>query len=176
MNLLKRCLIGVLSIIVLLMIVGMFLPSKFEVQRSITINKTPVEIYPLIVDLKQWQKWGVWFQRDPDMVVSYSGPNSGLGMKSSWQSALEGSGEMIITEISKNQKVIYDLYFPEFEMGSTGELILNQSSGLTTVTWRDYGDVGRNPVNRYFAMMMDSLIGPDFEKGLANLKAIAENP
>lgn len=176
MNLLKRCLIGLLFIIVFLMIVGMFLPSKFEVQRSITINKTPQEIYPLIVDLKQWKKWGVWFQRDPDMVVSYSGPNQGLGMKSSWQSALEGSGEMTITAVSKDQKVTYDLYFPEFEMGSTGELTLTQDNGTTTVTWRDYGDVGSNPVNRYFAMMMDSLIGPDFEKGLENLKAVAENP
>jgi hypothetical protein len=34
--------------------------------------------------------------------------------------------------------------------------------------------MGGNPVNRYFGVMMDRLVGPDFEAGLANLKALAE--
>lgn len=176
MNLLKRCLIALLFLVVLLMIIGMFLPSKFDVQRSVTIDKRASEIYPFIVDLKRWKDWGVWFERDPNMVVTYSGPSNGLGMKSSWVSAQEGSGEMTITALSKNQSVTYDLYFPDFDMGSTGQLILTESGGSTTVTWQDAGDVGSNPVNRYFAMMMDSLIGPDFEKGLKNLKLLTEQP
>ena len=35
-------------------------------------------------------------------------------------------------------------------------------------------DLGGNPVNRYFGLIMDKMIGPDFEEGLAKLKEIAE--
>ena len=44
----------------------------------------------------------------------------------------------------------------------------------TRVTWTNEGDMGANPVNRYFGLMMDSMVGPDFEAGLKNLKALAE--
>ena len=32
-----------------------------------------------------------------------------------------------------------------------------------------------NPVDRYFVLMIDGLIGPDFEMGLENLKTVIEN-
>jgi hypothetical protein len=36
--------------------------------------------------------------------------------------------------------------------------------------------MGSNPLNRWFGLMMDRLVGPDFEAGLANLKRLAESP
>ena len=42
------------------------------------------------------------------------------------------------------------------------------------VTWTFDTDLGRNPFVRYFGLMFDSLIGTDYEKGLAKLKAAAE--
>ena len=38
------------------------------------------------------------------------------------------------------------------------------------------GDLGRSPINRWFGLFMDRLVGPDFEAGLANLKRISEAP
>lgn len=35
--------------------------------------------------------------------------------------------------------------------------------------------MGINPVNRYMSLMMDGMIGPDFELGLENLKTVVEN-
>jgi hypothetical protein len=34
--------------------------------------------------------------------------------------------------------------------------------------------MGGNPVNRWFGLFMDRLVGPDFEAGLGNLKRVAE--
>ena len=51
---------------------------------------------------------------------------------------------------------------------------LEPSGQGTRVTWTNQGDVGTNPINRYFAQAMDRLVGPDFETGLKNLKALAE--
>ncbi len=176
MGALIKTAIGFGVLIITLLVVGWFLPSNFEVQRQITINATPEKVFPHVVNLKQWRNWGVWFERDPNMQVIYSGKESQVGMKSSWVSEQEGSGEMTITKIQPLQQVEYNLYFPELDMGSTGELTLVPIGNTTQVTWRSYGDVGGNPVDSFFAAFMDSLIGPDFETGLVNLKKQVEKP
>lgn len=170
MNFLKNTVIALAVIIVIFVGIGFLLPSEFKVERSVVIQAPAERVYAHVADLRKWKEWGVWFERDPQMSVVYSGPESEVGMTSSWQSEQEGSGEMKIIALTPNQNVTYSLYFPDFDMGSTGELQLTENDMSTTVTWVDYGDVGANPINHYFALMMDSMIGPDFEKGLANLK------
>lgn len=174
MGTLKKAVIGVVIIVAIFLGVGFMLPSEFNVERHIVIDTTPQKVYEQVANLKKWKYWGVWFERDPNMKVTYSGPEMGIGMKSSWVSEQEGSGEMTIIDLVKDRKVVYNLYFPEFEMGSTGEITIERLNNQTAVVWRDYGDVGSNPINKYFAAMMDSMIGPDFEAGLANLKARLE--
>ena len=81
---------------------------------------------------------------------------------------------MTFTSVVPNQRVDYALYFPDFQMRSAGEIKLEPGAQGTRVTWTNQGDVGANPINRYFAQVMDRLVGPDFEEGLKNLKALAE--
>ena len=82
---------------------------------------------------------------------------------------------MKITDLEHNKKVVYSLAFPEWEMGSTGSLVISPAGEATKVTWVDSGDVGNNIISRYFVFMMDGMIGPDFEMGLENLKTVVEN-
>lgn len=175
MGLLKKLVIGLAVIVGLFLGIGFFLSSEFHVERSIQINAPVDKVFSNIVNLKKWREWGIWFERDPNMQVTYTGPDSDVGMKSSWISEQEGSGEMQIIGLEPNSNVKYSLYFPDFDMGSTGELQLTQEGEMTKVVWMDYGDVGSNPVNHYFALMMDGMIGPDFEAGLQNLKELSES-
>lgn len=174
MNILKNLIIGVVALVMAFLVVGFFLPSEFRVERSITIDAPSDKIYAQLVDLRNWKKWGVWFKRDPNMQITYSGEVAQLGMTSSWISEQEGSGEMTILSLEPDKSLTYSLYFPDFDMSSTGEFTLSQVDGQTQVTWADYGDVGSNPINHYFAYMMDSMVGPDFEGGLQNLKVLVE--
>lgn len=174
MKLLKTVVIALLLLVLVVVGVGFMLPSKFSVERSIRIEAPPAAVYAQITDLKQWKEWGVWFERDPDMQITYSGNPNQVGMASAWVSASEGSGQMEIQRLVVNQSMTYSLYFPEFEMTSTGEFRLAEMDDHTLVTWKDYGDVGNNPIDRYFALMMDSMIGADFEAGLQNLKKRVE--
>lgn len=174
MKALKKTFVIVVSILVLFLIIGFLLPSEFKVQRSITINAPASEVYKHVVNLRNWQAWGVWFKRDPKMQITYSGPEEDVGMTSKWLSEQEGSGEMVVIAIEPNRRFIYSLYFPEMDMGSTGEFIFNENNGQTEVIWLDYGNLGSNPVNHYFSLFMDQMIGPDFESGLENLKTLAE--
>jgi uncharacterized protein YndB with AHSA1/START domain len=170
----KRIALTVVAIVVLLLGIGLVLPSTFKVQRSVDIAAPAEKIYPLIVDPREWKKWSAWNARDPAMKIVYGGPSSGSGAKWAWDSASEGTGEMTFTSVVPNQRVDYALYFPDFQMRSAGEIKLEPGAQGTRVTWTNQGDVGANPINRYFAQVMDRLVGPDFEEGLKNLKALAE--
>ena len=48
--------------------------------------------------------------------------------------------------------------------------------GRTTVVWGYRKDLGFNPVDRYRGLSLDGEVGPDYERGLARLKAFAEAP
>jgi len=174
MSALKKLLVVVGVLITLFVVTSFFISKDYSVERTIVINAEPSEIYPYIVDLKEWSKWGVWFKRDPNMELNFSWPDRAIGMRSEWKSDTEGNGEMEITQLEHNRRVLYRLYFPDYDMGSTGAFEIRPTSNGSVVTWRDEGSVDNNPINRYFALMMDGMIGPDFEMGLENLKTLAE--
>lgn len=175
MGALKKLLVVVGAVILLFVVTSFFIPNDYSVERKVNINAQPSEIYPYVVDLREWQKWGVWFKRDPNMKLDYSGPDRAIGMRSEWKSETEGNGEMEITQLEHNKRVLYRLYFPEFDMGSSGVVEIESTDNGSTVIWRDEGSVDNNPINKLFVLMMDSMIGPDFEMGLENLKVLVEN-
>lgn len=156
--------------------IGFFLPSTFEVKRSVVINAPEARIYDEIVDPREWKKWSVWMRRDPHMDVDYSGPPFGQGAKWAWKSKSEGSGSMEFTRVQPNKRIEYSLTFADFNMRSTGEFVLEPGAGGVRVTWSNRGEVGSNPLKHFLAVSMDRLVGPDFEAGLANLKTLAESP
>ncbi|MGZ5035070.1 MAG: SRPBCC family protein [Usitatibacter sp.] len=156
--------------------IGFFLPSTFLVSRSIVINAPAARVYDQVADPRQWAHWSAWNQRDPGMDVQFSGPLFGQGAKWSWKSKSEGSGSMEFPRVEPNRRIEYALSFPEFGMKSAGQFTFEPAGTATKVTWTNGGDVGTNPLKHYLAVLMDRMVGPDFEKGLENLKAVAEKP
>ena len=176
MRIVRIVIVAIIGLAALLAIVGVFLPAKYAVSRSVVINAPADRIYPLIASPREWPRWTVWNRRDPAMKIGYSGPPSGAGAKWEWESRTEGIGSMEFTAAEPNRRVEYGLVFPEFDMRSRGALTLLPEGTGTAVTWTATGDVGGNPFKRYFAALMDRMVGPDFEGGLANLKALVEKP
>jgi uncharacterized protein YndB with AHSA1/START domain len=166
--------IGALALIVVG--VGFFLPSKFEVRRSVDVNAPAARVYDLVADPRVWAKWSVWMQRDPKMDVSYAGPPFGQGAKWSWKSKSEGNGSMEFVRVDPNRRIDYVLAFPDMGMKSSGEWTFEPAGNATRVTWTNRGEVGGNPLKHYLAAGMDKLVGPDFDRGLTSLKALAEKP
>lgn len=175
MEVLKKAVMAVVIIAVLVFGGSFFISPDFKIVRSIEIDATQEEIFQYIVDLEEWRNWAIWFERDPNMQVEYSGPAMQVGMKSEWVSVTEGSGNMIISVVEPNKRMIYALSFPEFGMQSTGELVLSATrEGKTEVTWMDYGTLEGNSMQRYFLLGLDNMLGPDFEAGLFRLKKLSE--
>lgn len=174
MAILKKVLLGLVALVVLLIVIGFLLPRTFKVVRSVEIAAPMEKVYPLVYDPKAWARWGVWSRRDPGMTMTYTGTPAGVGAKWSWKSKAEGDGTMEFTAAEFNKLVGYTITFPDMDMQGTGKLEFAQVGASVRVTWTGEGDVGANPISHYFAAFMDRMLGPDFEGGLNNLKALAE--
>lgn len=173
MKIILKILGGLAIVVLLLVLAAFFLPRQYRVERSLAFKSEPAAILAPCADLREWRKWGVWYQRDPGIKTTYSEPATGVGSWVSWESKQEGNGKMTITELTPN-KVTYTLEFPDFGMKSTGVMEVVPAEGGYKLTWSDEGDLGMNPINRWFGLMLDKFIGTDFETGLANLKRLVD--
>jgi len=174
MKVLKTLLFVLVALIALLYGGGMMLSGKYTTQRSTLINAAPDKVYALVADPRGWKQWSAWNQRDPAMAIEYSGPASGPGAVWAWKSKSQGDGKMTFTGADPGKQLGYEIYFPDFGTTSPGEFRFEAVSGGTQVTWVMNGDMGSNPLFHWFALLSDRMIGPDFEAGLKNLKAVAE--
>ena len=175
MGLIKRLVQFVLVIAVLLVAVAYLLPREVEVNRTATIAAPPEAVFEHVASLQKFSEWSPWGNIDPDMKVSYSGPDMGVGNKMEWQSEHPnvGNGAQEITAIVENERVESALDFGE--MGTAlASFDLVKSGDGTEITWGLKSDMGNNPIGRWMGLMMDKWVGADYEKGLAALKAKVE--
>jgi hypothetical protein len=168
--------LAVVAIAVILILAAMK-PSDFVVERSVTINRTPDRIAPLINDFHNWNEWSPWVKLDPEMKTSFSGAPSGVGSIYEWDgNSKVGKGRMEIRSIQPAKTTIKLDFLKPFEGHNTADFVLEpEGNSATRVTWVMYGPLTFIPgkVMSVFTNM-DSMIGDDFQRGLANLKATAE--
>ncbi len=173
MKIIIKILGGLAAVVLLAVVVAFFFPRQYRIERTAVIKAPPAAVLAQVADLRAWKNWGVWYERDPGMKMSFSEKTTGPGAWSAWESAKEGNGKMTITTQTPT-KLIYDLDFPDFGMKSVGSIELAADAAGTRVIWVDAGDLGMNPVNRWFGLFLDGMIGPDFEQGLSNIRKLVE--
>lgn len=149
--------------------------SSYTVTRTALMNASHSRVYDLIADFHNWVDWSPWEGLDPAMSRSYTGPDSGEGAHYAWEGNKEaGAGTMEITSASQERIVIDLRFLKPFPSTCICEFVLHSSDTGVEVTWRMTGEL--NFGMRIFTLIrpMDKMIGPDFEKGLASLKELAE--
>src|SRR5438876_7615912 len=173
MKFLKWTGISVAVFALLLIAIGFCLPRKFHVERSLFINGQPESIYAVVTKLREWPTWTAWtMERYPDMKIEFSGPEEGVGARQSWEGKSSGRGSIEITTADPQEGIRYAFSFDGNP--STGGIGFFPGPDSTLVAWYADGDLGMNPVARYFGLQMDRFMGPDFEQGLINLKKKVE--
>jgi carbon monoxide dehydrogenase subunit G len=176
MSILKWLLGVLLALVVLFVGIGLLLPASTHVERSITIAKPPAEVFAMLNSYERFNLWSPWFERDPQAAYTYEGPASGVGASMRWVSEKRdvGSGRQTITESVPSEKVAIKLEF-EGQGDAKAAYLLTPEGGGTKVVWAFDTEHGYNPLSRWFGLMFDSMIGPDYEKGLAKLKTVMES-
>jgi uncharacterized protein YndB with AHSA1/START domain len=170
-------LVVVLAIAVIL-ILALTKPSTFRVERSVTINASPEKVAALINDFHQWDAWSPWAKLDPAMKTTYSGSPSGPGAVYEWEgNSKVGKGRMEILSVEPAKTSIKLDFLKPFEGHNITDFVLTPQGSATRVDWIMNGPMDLFPGKLMSVFTtMDKMIGPDFDKGLAELKATAERP
>jgi hypothetical protein len=165
-----------LAAVALLLIVAARRPNHFRVTRTAVIKASAPKIFALIDNLHSFNNWNPYERKDPGVKGNYSGPARGVGAAYAWDSRKVGAGRMEITASEAPSKLTMKLDFIKpFKAQNTAEFTLQaQGEHLTVVSWALHGPSPYLSKLMGLVFSMDTLIGKDFEAGLANLKALTE--
>lgn len=150
--------------------------GMYEVQRETVIDAPAASVCRELVDFHRWKDWSPWEDVDPAMERTFSGTDSGVGAVYAWQGNRKaGAGRMEIVDVTEQSQVRIDLEFLKpFKAHNKIDFSLSSGDDGTRVTWTMTGR--KTFMTRVMGIFtsMDKLVGKDFEKGLAQLKAEVE--
>lgn len=147
--------------------------SAFEHARSTTIAASREAVHALVDDFHAWVRWSPWEGLDANLTRTYSGPEEGIGARYTWAGKKSGEGSMVITSVTPD-RIDIDLDFVKpFKASNKAVFRFDADGNATRVRWTMSGT--RNLLLAILGkLFFDAMIGRDFEKGLAKLKAVAE--
>ena len=172
-----RILLVVVIVIVALVVYVATRPAEFRIARTATIAAPAPAVFALVNDFHNWEAWSPWARIDPGMKQTFEGAAAGTGAVSAWAGNREvGEGRMTMTESRPPELIRIRLEFAKpFTATNTAEFAFKADGDRTTVTWSMEGR--KNFVTKAvgLVMSMDRMVGGQFEKGLAEMKRLAES-
>jgi uncharacterized protein YndB with AHSA1/START domain len=175
MKIIKGILLGIVGLIVLLLVMGLFIDKTYEIKREVVINKPVDVVFDYVSHIKTQDSYSVWNMADPNKKQTFTGTDGTVGFKNYWNGNDEvGEGEQVITAIEPNKRVDVDISFKRpFESKMKAYTLTEPvSANSTKVTSVTYGE-SSYPMN-VMNPMMDGMIGKDLQQNLDNLKEILE--
>ena len=177
----KKILLGIVVIIILAvaaLAIGIARqPDEYMVTRSTTVAAPAEAVFMQVNNFHNWDAWSPWAKLDPNMKTEYSGPPLGKSSQYSWTGNDQvGEGKMTIADSTEPSDVKIKLDFIKPFASSSDTMFTFKPDGAgTNVTWTMQGKHNIMSKAMCLFMDMDKMIGPDFEKGLAQLKKVAES-
>ncbi len=160
----------------LVVLIAVLRSSNFRIARSQLINASPHKLFPYINNLRKFQEWNPYRDKDPSARNEFSGPEAGPGAVFRWiGDANVGEGIMTIEKSVPDSAVHVDLEFLRpFPGHNAVAFTLEPQSDGTVVSWSMAGRYALVPKIVGLFISMDRMIGGDFEAGLTRLKTLAE--
>lgn len=172
----KKIVIVLAALVLILLIVIALQPASYQVERSTIISAPAPVVFAQVNDFHKWNGWSPWAKLDPAMKQNFEGAPVGTGAAYSWTGNSDvGAGRMTITDSHASDSIRIKLEFLKpFAATSATEFTFTPQGNQTTVKWKMSGE--NNFMAKAFSLVMnmDKMIGADFEKGLARLKAVSE--
>jgi polyketide cyclase/dehydrase/lipid transport protein len=169
-------LITLAVILALFIILVAMRPSDFRVTRSITVAAPAERAFEQVNELRNWEAWSPWAKLDPNAKNTYEGPVAGVGAAFAWSGNCKvGEGRLTITESRPHELVRFKLEFVKpFKGTNSAEFTFRPEGGETVVQWTMSGK--KNFVSKAIGLVVncDKMIGCQFDKGLAEMKSLAE--
>ncbi len=172
--------LGAIAFAVILLCI--FAPTDFKLERDITINKPRNIVFAEIKFLKNHAKWNAWLKKDPSAKMEYKGTDGTVGFISSWESENQelGIGEQEIITITEGERLEMQLRFKKPMEGKLASYITTESLGenQTKVTVGMY-DKMPIPMNAIHLLVdtcfeIQKKMTDNMDAGLNDLKVILE--
>ncbi len=165
--------------VVILLFVGVVAmrPADFRITRSTNIAAPPGVAFAQVNDFHNWKAWSPWAKLDPEMKETFEGQSSGTGAIYAWEGNNKvGQGRMTILDSHPGDQIRIKLEFIKpFAATNTAEFTFKPEGDGTSVTWSMFGKNAFMAKAFGLFMNMDKMVGGDFEKGLAQMKTVAES-
>lgn len=176
MRFLKRLAIGVVLLIAAAAVVVHFQPDDYRLTRSTVIAAPAANVFAHVNDLNRWEDWSPWAKLDPNAKITFEGPKAGVGASFKWDGNDKvGAGTMTIIESKPNDRVATRTDFVKpFEGTSRTDFIFSPAGDQTNVIWTMSGTHNFISKAICLVMNMEKMLGPDVERGLVQLKQVAE--
>jgi hypothetical protein len=151
-------------------------PSQFHIARATTIAAPAPVVFAQVNDFHKWEAWNPWGKLDPAVKQGYEGAPAGAGAIYTWSGNSQvGAGRMTIVESHPSDLIRIKLEFLKPIAGtSTAEFTFKPEGDQTAVAWTMDGTNSFLAKAIGLVINMDRMIGGQFEKGLADMKAVAE--
>lgn len=144
------------------------LPSSAIVERRRVIQAPSADIFALLSSNAGFQAFNPFRDAEPDLEIELSGPQHGVGSSFAFKGRRQAGTQTIIA-IDDNRSVTMQI-----DLGWMGKPVqtfrLVPMAGGTEVIWRTQSRFGWNPLGRIFGRFMDAMLGPLYERGLADLE------
>jgi hypothetical protein len=72
-----RLVVGLGALVGIMAAVSLGLPAHVTVTRAVVTNAPESVVFPYLANLHHFHDWSPWATRDPQLQLSYSGPESG---------------------------------------------------------------------------------------------------
>jgi len=171
----KKIALVIGALVALLLVVIALQPSTFAIERSAEIEAPPDIVFAHLDGARALDVWSPWVKMDPKVKLTHEGPESGVGSSESWEGPEMGAGRLTVTSVQPDQQVELKLEFTK-PMAAThvARFTLTPTTDATRVTWRMEGTNNFVGKAASLVMNMDVMVGGTFERGLADLKTLAE--
>ena len=170
----QKLLYGVGALAALLILIGFALPRTHRTETTIEVDAHPATVFALLNDFRRMVLWSPLTDTDPNAQILYTGGATGVGATMSWDGAIVGRGTQTIVASRPYEHL--DIVISPGEPGEARSYFdLSAGTGTTVVSWTFEADYGMNIVARYFASMLGSVVAHDYQRGLENLKELAES-
>jgi effector-binding domain-containing protein len=169
---------GILAFVIF--VPPVFMSSQYNASSSIVIKSSAYNVFPYFADLRNWEKWSPWKEKDPNIKYEYSDNSYGAGSTVKWESKNEqlGSGKIKTVQFKKFHHINYELeMIKPSQLKSGGQLMVEKiNNQQVKVTWTNIGKLSY-PFGRWINVFMNfkKMIEKDLGHGLEKMKTIVES-
>lgn len=158
------------------LLIALAMPSSYRIEKSVIIRQKPEYLLGLIGNLGEFERWHPWIQVDKTVQITVEGTPATVGQTLTWKGKKIGKGTLVLTSID-DQHIHFDQQYqqPWSSLAREQWHIEPWGHQETKLSWLKQGSLPW-PIARLMGPVISKNLAYQQEKGLNNLKELAEAP